>query len=85
MAERVQNFARWSTRSVNAEKEKNGYPWEEWADGTIWRIHAGADYVIKSSSMKAKLYQQGKRMGIRVRVVVDTHTDPENITFQFLR
>lgn len=84
MAHRVVEPVQWTRRAANAEKEGRGFPWKEWMDGSVWRLVQGEDYIIRTQSMKARLYRQAKREERRVRLLMDTAADPETITFQFI-
>jgi hypothetical protein len=84
VAEVITEPVQWSTRSINARQEHR-HNWDQWADGRVWKIRQGEDYVALTQSMKARIYRYGRRHGLRVRIVADTKTQPENITFQFIR
>jgi hypothetical protein len=40
------------------------YPWEEWLDGSSWRITRGADFDISPVSMAAIIRQRAERAGL---------------------
>lgn len=55
------------------------YPWDEWTDGRIWRIHRGIDYDCQTDSMGGNLYRHAERWQLRVVV----HLSDDSIVFRF--
>lgn len=56
------------------------YPWDEWADGSIWQVKKGEDFFCTVDSFVAGVYNKAKLIDKRVRV------NPGNddvVTFQF--
>ena len=67
MAERLDEF---EFRSRGGAHFK--YPWQEWFDGKIWKIHASVDFRTNTFCMRAQIYVQAARHGLRVHVnIVD--------------
>ena len=40
------------------------YPWEQWLDGSAWRITRGSDFDISPVSMAAIIRQRAERAGL---------------------
>lgn len=40
------------------------YPWEQWLDGSAWRIRRGEDFEIPPGSMAAIIRQRADREGM---------------------
>jgi hypothetical protein len=43
------------------------YPWEEWLDGSIWKLTPGFDFS-KQGTMRSLVGQRAKKMGLKVTV-----------------
>ena len=50
------------------------YPWDEWLDGSTWKLTRGTDFICSTSSMSTGAVQKGLRMGLKVetRMAGDT-------------
>ena len=70
MAERLENY------KFRGIKE---YPWDDWCDGSIWKIFRGEDYDVLPSSMRAQLGVRAKKLGMKVR----TNQLQRVLVFQF--
>jgi hypothetical protein len=58
MAERVDSSLLTSTRN------KHDYPWDDWLDGSTWKVVKGVDFTVPVSSMRSECYiQAAKRKG----------------------
>jgi hypothetical protein len=57
------------------------YPWDEWMDGSAWRIRRGDDFLVSATSMAAQLRIRGNRLGVDVSARV---VDEDTVEFQFL-
>ncbi len=56
------------------------YTWEDWTDGTVWRVYEGEDYV-KAETLKGSLRNYATKNGYRLRTISgDTFFD-----FQFTK
>lgn len=73
MAERISQF---SPRRIGRPAL---YPWDEWTDGSAWRITRGVDFDISPKSMSGILYGYATRQGSSVKVAVDG----DAVEFQF--
>lgn len=56
------------------------YPWDEWMDGSAWRIHRGEDFEVSVTSMAAMLRIRGRNRGVPVSARI---ADPRTVEFQF--
>jgi hypothetical protein len=74
VAEKISDFTIQKTRTSR-------YPWEEWTDGSIWRIKQGEDFDTKVVSMVGTLYSKAKSRGLKV---VLAYKD-DAVEFQFTK
>lgn len=85
MAERITEIVQWGVRKQTPHPY--AYPWNEWQDGSVWKIARGVDYSAKSTSMVSMLQRAAREHGLKVRLMVDWNPqDPQyhdSITFQF--
>lgn len=61
MGQRIDSF-------TNKPRTQGKYPWNEWVDGSIWRITRGVDFTARMSSMRSHLYGEAYRRGMRVGI-----------------
>lgn len=54
------------------------HPWDEWADGSPWKITQGEDFQGAVESMRTQLYGKARSLGKEVAVVVEG----DSISFQ---
>jgi hypothetical protein len=47
------------------------YPWDEWEDGSAWRITRGEHFEIPPSNMAAVIRSRAHRLGYRASATVD--------------
>lgn len=59
MAERIDRIA---------QHGRARYPWDEWLDGSAWRISRGVDFDCPVNSMASIIYQRAARGGLTVVV-----------------
>ena len=57
------------------------HPWEEWTDGSVWRIERGADYPGKTDSLRVRLYSKARELGKELDIQYSLKEDW--IIFQF--
>lgn len=58
------------------------YPWEQWADGGIWEITKGEDFLATPRSMQVTICKRARVWGMSARTnIVNAHT----IVFQFYK
>lgn len=43
------------------------YPWNEWADGSIWELVKGEDYQSKTNSMRMNVYKYADKNRLTVK------------------
>lgn len=60
-----------------------GHPWEEWTDGSIWKVQKGVDYEGITGKFRDRLYKRGKDHGMRVQSAIVTEDGNEFVVFQF--
>jgi hypothetical protein len=46
------------------------YPWDEWFDGSIWKLTRGEDFDATTNSMRMMTYKNGERRGIKVKTSI---------------
>ena len=89
MAERITEPIDWGSNGRVPTPHPKAYPWEEWIDGSVWKIYRHADYRSKTVSMANMLQRAARERGMKVRLLVDRDPmDPnhkESVTFQFYR
>lgn len=78
MAERLPSFDFDKT-----SKRHEGYPWEEWQDGSPWLILQDQDFSVDLKSMQSQLYLRGKATNMQVRAQIQTDPNRPGIVFQF--
>lgn len=72
MSERVEGATlppRATGKKSRRQKKKGrveNYPFDQWLDGAVWRLHKGADYQVSHHSMRSAIYGAAKRRGLRV-------------------
>ncbi len=47
------------------------YPWDEWLDGSTWRITRGQDFDVEPSSMRKGASQAASRRGLRAQTQIE--------------
>lgn len=56
------------------------YPWDEWMDGSAWRIRRGEDFAVPVKSMASMIRIRGNQFGVGASArIVDENT----VEFQF--
>lgn len=73
MAERIDNVTPLRGRAPI-------YPWDEWTDGSAWRIRRGVDFETSTQSMRSVLTTYAGRNNLNVRTSVP---DASTVEFQF--
>lgn len=79
MATRVQEFPQ-RTKGTK-------YPYEEWFDGSKWRLVQGEDFAVAPGSLRTILYNRAGLLGhsATVRFAVETVNDVPNITVAYVQ
>lgn len=57
MAERVSGF--------EFKRGPQRYDWEQWADGSQWKLIRGVDYTCEDHVMRSAVYTHAERVGKR--------------------
>jgi len=91
MAQRINEFPK--TTSTTRR-----YPWDEWCDGSVWKVRRGEDYPGEdrisaaarpqgaTDDFRKRLYTQASRAGMDVRTKKGVDEDGvEFLSFQFYR
>jgi hypothetical protein len=76
MAERLDSFP---------ASQQSRYPWDEWLDGSPWRLMKGQDFQSATPTFRANAQIQAKKRDGRIRsraIKTDGH---EALVIQFLR
>jgi hypothetical protein len=73
MAQRIHTYDFKVHRRRPARARRTNYPWDEWLDGSIWRLARGEDFDAKPATMEAVVRTTATRRGVKVRVVHDDH------------
>lgn len=61
MAERIEEFP------AEQRPPTRRYPWDDWTDGSVWRLVRGEDYDQETDQFRNRLYPQAHRRGLKVR------------------
>lgn len=69
MAERLETYD-WSARRSTL------YPWDEWADGSIWRVKQGEDFKVATPSFAATLRARAKALDRTVNIKIEQDSRP---------
>ncbi len=62
MAERLEHYEFGNNKAGRPLK----YPWDEWLDGSTWRITRGTDFDAKPSSVRSEVYRSAYQRGLRI-------------------
>jgi hypothetical protein len=60
------------------------YPWQTWADGSVWEIRQGEDYDVPTENMRVNLHMKGDALLQKVRTQKINDQAGEGLVFQFL-
>jgi hypothetical protein len=61
MADRIEHFP------AEQRPPTRRYPWNEWTDGSVWRLVRGEDFDQETDQFRNRLYPQASRRGMKVR------------------
>lgn len=56
------------------------YPWDEWTDGSAWRITRGVDFEVSAQSMASMIRIRANNTGVVASANV---VDGDTVEFQF--
>jgi hypothetical protein len=69
-------------QKLNAMPKRRGrasvHPWDQWADGSVWKITQGEDFPGAVESMRTQLYGKARRLDKNLELVVEG----ESISFR---
>lgn len=65
MAERLDHYD-WS-----ANRRRTNYPWDEWCDGSIWRVKQGEDFEVSARSLESTLRAKAKVINKTAKVRIE--------------
>jgi hypothetical protein len=71
MAERVDAFP-----VVTLRGRGNGYPWDEWMDGSVWKLVQGDDFGATITNFLSSAWKEASKRGHGCK----THRDPDGVT-----
>jgi hypothetical protein len=58
-----------------AAQTEEKYSYDEWFDGSVWKLKMYEDFFVHPKSMQSALYQAARKRNIKVKVHVPTTTD----------
>ena len=58
-----------------APQTEETYSFDEWFDGSVWKLKMYEDFFVHPKSMQSALYQAARKRNIKVKVHVPTTTD----------
>jgi len=57
------------------------YPWDEWSDGRVWKLHQGSDFYSEAKSFRVLTHRTAKLYGCKAFTWISD--DETVITIQF--
>lgn len=66
----LKDFIEWPV-AINQEK----YPWDEWFDGSVWRLRQGEDFDVNCESMRSAIYMAAYRKKYKVKTHIPKTRD----------
>lgn len=51
------------------------YPYDEWFDGSVWRLKLYEDFFVSPRSMQSAIYQSARKRNLKVRTHIPTTGD----------
>jgi hypothetical protein len=63
-------------------RRKVAYPWDEWADGSVWLAVRGEDFTVSVASFSSSVQAYADRAGIKAHC---RRVDGDRLAFQFVR
>jgi hypothetical protein len=73
VAERLDEY------DFGASTRDSKYPWDEWADGSIWKVKTGKDFTCKPTGFRKALQAQAAKREMQVQV----RNEKDGLVFQF--
>jgi hypothetical protein len=71
VAERLESFE----FPGNHGGKRHGHPWDEWLDGTVWRLCQGEDFQGSSSNFLGTAWKRASARGLGLR----THRESDDV------
>lgn len=68
--------------TVGLEQEQD-YDWERWADGRVWHLRRGRDFLCRTATFRNAAESAARRMGRPIRIVRDKFEPTRSIWLQF--
>lgn len=63
---------------------KAKYPWAQWANGSIWQLRRGEDYICTVGNLEGLFHREAKKRGLKFhRDIIDRGSELERIVVQF--
>jgi hypothetical protein len=59
------------------------YPWDDWTNGSVWRVHQGDDFQCSPRSFRTYLFAKAKALGMKVTTAIVS--SPVGVEFQFTK
>lgn len=63
----------------NIPSRRPTYPWDDWADGSIWELTQGEDFDVTVFSLRNQCYMIAVKRGLKC----ETHIHGEKLYIQF--
>lgn len=76
MAERIDNLTPFRGRRAM-------YPWEQWMDGSAWRIRRGEDFQVSAESMAQHIRNRARDRGMSAHARLTD--DGDGVDFQVFK
>lgn len=51
------------------------YPYDDWFDGSVWKLKMYEDFWVHPRSMQSAIYQSARRKNLKVRTHIPTTAD----------
>lgn len=74
MAEQLKSY-----EFTKSSGRRSKYPWDEWLDGTIWRVKQGEDFDIDTKNFRNSVRAAAFKRGLGVHTEVE---DDKTLVFQ---
>lgn len=55
--------------------EDEKYPYEDWFDGSVWKLKMYEDFFVHPKSMQSAVYQAARRKNLKVRTHIPRTDD----------
>jgi hypothetical protein len=59
------------------------YPWDDWLDGSVWKLQAGVDFDADVDQFRNRCYTMAARRELSVRTTKVIEGDDIFLVFQF--